>query len=195
MSGGCADAHVRTCCNVGWCTGDRRRPRCRLPLPPCLRQSREAGHTAIRDAAAVVAALVAWCVRGSRSSRPRSLCPVQHAQRSVWRGRGRNPSETGAADQTAFFRCRLADFVPLDWSLRLSQKYRYSISFHFRRPRKRASDVTAGRLMPRSIPTTRPDGTNSGGLTSTTTCSHQPDGRRNRSAVAKPSARSSHLWA
>src|SRR5579864_5107929 len=38
------------CCNVGWCTGDRPRPRCRLPLPPCLRQSRSlallSGHGA-----------------------------------------------------------------------------------------------------------------------------------------------------
>jgi hypothetical protein len=32
-------------------------------------------------------------------------------------------------------RCRLADFVPLDWSLRLSRKYRCLISFHFRCPR------------------------------------------------------------
>jgi hypothetical protein len=34
-----------------------------------------------------------------------------------------------------FLRCRLADFVPLDWSLRLGRKYRDSISFHVLCPR------------------------------------------------------------
>jgi hypothetical protein len=144
-------ARAPTCCNVGWCAGGSPGPAASDGDKAAKPSSREADDAGV--------ARVAWCVL-------RIACQVLGRDRAgaaprcrqfAWRERGRNPCETVAADHTSFFRCRLADFVPLDRSSRLSQKYRCSIPFHFRCPGKSGGRYPR-RLIPRSMQQGRPCG-------------------------------------